>query len=65
MNTLNGIAFTAKPKALAGPQSGIGAREADRSSSPAVAYGSAVNEDGGKRMWWHSFVYRQYRSTYS
>ena len=32
MTTSNGIAFTAKPKALAGPQSGIGASDADRSA---------------------------------
>jgi hypothetical protein len=41
---LSGIAFAAKPKALAGPQGGIRHHGADRGANPAVAYGSAVNE---------------------
>ena len=49
MNTLNGIAFTAKPKALARPPSAIADSERFHAAKPAVAYGSAVNEDGGKR----------------
>ena len=44
MNTLNGIAFTAKPKALARPPSGNGSAERIRGAKRAVAYGSAVNE---------------------
>jgi hypothetical protein len=41
--------FTAKPQALARLESGLRHREANRSASPAVAYGSAVNERRGKR----------------
>jgi hypothetical protein len=41
--------FTAKPKALARPQSEIAYTERIHGAMPAVAYGSAVNEDGGKR----------------
>jgi hypothetical protein len=41
--------FTAKPKALAGRQSENTYVERFRKAGPAVAYGSAVNEDGGKR----------------
>jgi len=40
---LNGIAFAANPKVLAGPQVAICHRGADRGSIPAVACGSAVN----------------------
>jgi len=57
---LNGIAFTAKPQALAGPQSAIGHGAighgangrsaighggADSGASPAVAFGSAMNDE--------------------
>jgi hypothetical protein len=46
---LNGIAFTAKPKALARPQSGIAFSERIRAADPAIAYGSAVNAGDAKR----------------
>jgi hypothetical protein len=38
--------FTAKPQALARPQSEIAAAERIRAANPAVAYGSAVNDSG-------------------
>ncbi|MEY4177203.1 MAG: hypothetical protein RLY70_777 [Planctomycetota bacterium] len=47
MTTSNGIAFTAKLKAVARPQSAIAHSERIRAANPAVAYGSAVNNGGG------------------